>query len=62
VAVKQRDMGIRRVILLVTDSRHNRTVIRSSPELTRRFPVGTRHCLAALDRGEDPGGDCLVVL
>ena len=59
---KQRDLDTRRAILLVADTRHNRTVIDQVPELLRQFPIDTRHCLAALGRGFDPGGDCLVIL
>lgn len=59
---KQRDLGRRRLILLVADTRHNRAVIRAVPELSEHFPIGTRACMAALARGRDPGGDCLVVL
>ena len=59
---KQRDLGTTRAILLVADTRHNRAVIASVPDLGAQFPVGTRACLAALSRGEDPGGDCLVIL
>ena len=62
IAGKQRDLGVGRVILLVADTRHNRQLIARVPELARRFPVGTRACLAALARGRDPGGDCLVIL
>jgi hypothetical protein len=62
ISAKQRDLQVARVILLAADTRHNRHVIASVPELTRRFPVGTRACLAALTRGRDPGGDCLLVL
>lgn len=62
LAAKQRDLGTRRAILLVSDTRHNRAVIAATPELSRRFPVSTRACLAALARGRDPGGDCLVIL
>ncbi len=61
-AAKARDLGVRRIILLVLDSRHNREVVRSTPELRRHFPVGTRAALAALGRGEDPEGDCLIFL
>jgi len=61
-SAKSRDLGIERVILLVLDSRHNRDVIRKTPELTRRYPIATRAALMALGRGEDPGGDCLIVL
>jgi len=62
VANKARDLGVRRVILLVLDSSHNREVVRSTPWLAERFPVGTRAALAALRHGRDPGGDCLVFL
>jgi transcriptional regulator with XRE-family HTH domain len=59
---KQRDLGTNRAILLVADTRHNRAVVRAIPDLSEQFPIGTRACLAALARGEDPGGDCLVIL
>lgn len=59
---KQRDLGRARLILVVADTRHNRAVLRSVPELSVHFPVGTRACLAALSRGRDPGGDCLVLI
>ena len=59
---KQRDLGSRRAILLVADTRHNRTVLDQVPELRDEFPVQTRACMAALARGVDPGGDCLVLL
>lgn len=62
IAAKARDLGARRVILLVLDSRHNREVARTTPELHRHFPIGTRVALGALARGEDPGGDCLIFL
>lgn len=62
IAGKQRDLGVARVILLVADTRHNRTVIARVAELRRRFPIGTRACLAALASGRDPGGDALVIL
>ena len=59
---KQRDLGVARAILLVADTRHNRQVIDQVPALRHGFPIDTRHCLAALGRGEDPGGDGLVIL
>ena len=62
LAGKSRDLRIRRVILLIADTRHNRDVVRRLEELPRLFPVGTRSCLAALERGRDPGGDALVIL
>ena len=62
IDTKQRDMGVRRVILLVADTRHNRDVIASTAILRERFPISTRACLAALSVGRDPGGDALVIL
>jgi transcriptional regulator with XRE-family HTH domain len=62
IDLKQRDMGARRVILLLADTRHNRAVLANVPELKRRFPVSTRGALAALSRGLDPGGDAIVLL
>jgi transcriptional regulator with XRE-family HTH domain len=62
IRAKQRDLDAKRAILLVADTRHNRAVINSVPELRDEFTVSTRACLAALARGEDPGGDCLVIL
>jgi transcriptional regulator with XRE-family HTH domain len=59
---KQRDLAVTRAILLVADSRHNRAVIATVADLRRQFPIGTRACLAALGKGRDPGGDCLVIL
>ena len=61
-ALKQRDLGADRLILLIADTPTNRRVVSLHPELRERFPIGTRRCLAALGRGEDPGGDCLVIL
>jgi len=62
IAGKLRDLGIGRVILLVADTRHNRDVLGRVPELRRRFPIGTRACLASLAGGRHPGGDALVIL
>lgn len=62
VRIKQRDLRIQRVILLVADTRHNRSVVTAHPELVERFPVTMRACLAALRAGRDPGGDSIVLL
>jgi transcriptional regulator with XRE-family HTH domain len=62
IRAKQRDIGVRRAILLVAAGRHNRAVIAAVPDLLEAFPIGTRTCLAALACGEDPDGDCLVML
>lgn len=61
-AAKQRDLGAKRLVLLIADTRHNKDVIRLHPELRERFPISPRRALTALARGEDPGGDCLILL
>jgi transcriptional regulator with XRE-family HTH domain len=58
----KRDLGVRRVILLVADTRRNRSVLAAHPELIERFSINTRACLAALRSGRDPGGDAIVLL
>ena len=60
--LKKRDIGADRLILLIAETPNNRKVMDLHPELRERFPMGPRRCLAALARGEDPGGDGLVVL
>ena len=60
--LKRRDLGADRLIILIADTATNRRVLSLHPELRERFPIGTRTCLAALGRAEDPGGDCLVIL
>lgn len=60
--LKKRDLGADRLIMLLADTHNNRTVLALHPEVSERFPIGTRRCLAALARGGDPGGDCLIVL
>ena len=61
IYLKQRDFGIRRVILLVADTRHNRAVLDAHPELLDRFPISTRACLIALRECRDPGGNAIVL-
>lgn len=60
VRSKQRDMDFGRVILVVADTRHNRSVVRAVPALRAAFPISNRACWAAVRRGQDPGGDALV--
>ncbi len=61
VRLKQRDLGARRVLLLVADTRHDRAVLAAHPGVVARFPISPRSCLAALGAGRDPGGDGIVL-
>ena len=61
--IKQRDLRADRLVLLVLGSRANRSMLREAgPVLREAFPVGTRAALRAFRAGQDPGGDCLVIL
>jgi transcriptional regulator with XRE-family HTH domain len=60
---KQRDLEASRLILLIARTGANRRVLADAgPSLSRDFPVLTRQAMAKLAAGQDPGGDCLVVL
>jgi transcriptional regulator with XRE-family HTH domain len=60
---KQRDIGADRLIVVVKGSRANRRMLHEvGPALRDAFPIGTREAMAALAAGQDPGGDCLVIL
>jgi transcriptional regulator with XRE-family HTH domain len=61
-ALKQRDLDADRLILLLSDTPNNRRVLGLHAELRARFPITQRRCMAALSRGEDPGGNTIVVL
>jgi hypothetical protein len=63
IALKKRDGGVDRVILLVADTRANRATLRAfDAVLKSSFPVSSRDALAALGSGRDPGGDAIVIL
>jgi transcriptional regulator with XRE-family HTH domain len=63
IALKVRDSGVNRAILLLARSRHNRELLRAElPSLRQSFPLGTREVLAALRAGRDPGANGLIVL
>jgi transcriptional regulator with XRE-family HTH domain len=63
IALKVRDSGVDRAILLLARSRHNRELLRAQlPALRQSFPLGTREVLAALRAGRDPGANGLIVL
>ncbi len=63
LTLKQRDGGVDVVILLLNDTRHHRDLLTSDGAgLRERFPISARNALRALGRGEDPGGNSLVLL
>lgn len=63
LALKCRDGGIDRVILLVNDTAANRRVVRLHLDALRvRFPLAGREVLAALHAGEAPASNGLIML
>ncbi len=63
LALKERDGGMDRIILLVADTRANREALRAYGEaLQARFPVARSRALELLGAGADPRGNALIVL
>ena len=62
LALKKRDGAVARLILVLTDSRHDRALLRVTGESLRvPFPVQGRAARLALHSREDPGGDVLIL-
>ncbi len=63
MTLKQRDSGVRRMLLVVRGSRHNRMVLRAArPMLRATFPLATREVLEAVRAGTDPGANGVAIL
>jgi transcriptional regulator with XRE-family HTH domain len=62
LALKRRDGGVDRLILLISDTRGNRDAVRLlEADLREAFPIPGRAGLARLVAGQDPGGDFLIL-
>jgi len=63
LGAKQRDGGVDHVVLLLADTRHNRTFLRTVGEGFRSmFPVDGRTALRRLSEPSDPGGNAIILL
>lgn len=63
IALKQRDGGIDRLVLLINDTPSNRATLRlHGADLRAMFPMAGREVLAALRGGMTPAANGLVVL
>ena len=63
LALKLRDSRFTEVILLMLDSRHNRSLVREYRTLlSDAFPVPGHRALELLGAGVDPGGSSIVLL
>jgi transcriptional regulator with XRE-family HTH domain len=61
LALKRRDGGVDRLILLLSDTRSNRAFLRvAGATLAADFPIPGRAALRALSEGRDPGGSAIV--
>ncbi len=61
IALKLRDAGFDKVILLLLNSAHNRRLV-ASGALAGRYAIDGRSALARLAEGRDPGGSAVVLL
>ena len=63
LALKQRDGGVDWLILLLADTRHNRTFLAGpGSSLRARFPLDGRRALELLAAGVDPGQNAIILL
>ena len=63
VMLKQRDSGIDRVVILLPDTRNNRSMlVAAAPAIKVNYPIDSGVALEALRRGRDPGGNAIIVL
>lgn len=63
LALKERDGDVDRVILLLSDTRHNRAFLHGpGASLRTRFPLDGRRALLHLAAGTDPGSNAIVLL
>lgn len=63
IELKARDAGMEHVMVVIADTAANRTAIAAAGgTLTDRFPISARRALAALRRGDHPGGSALIFL
>ena len=60
--VKRRNGRVDRLILLLANTRANRAFLPDPGSLRDPFPVSGPVALRALERGEDPGGDAIIML
>lgn len=61
--LKQRDGGVDRVVLLLADTRHNRSFLRAAGRsFLDAFPISGRVALERMADGRDPGGNAIVLL
>jgi transcriptional regulator with XRE-family HTH domain len=61
LALKKRDGGVDRLILVLADTDWCRRVVRLN-DLERAFPVPAKVALKALAEGRDPGGDSVILI
>ncbi len=62
-ALKQRDAGLDRMILVLADTRANRDALAvAAPTLGAAFPLQTRAVVAALRAGHAPGANGIIVV
>jgi transcriptional regulator with XRE-family HTH domain len=62
LALKERDGGVDAVLLLLSNTRHNRSLVRDHPSLRDRFSCTQRRTLDVLGAGARPEGGAIVLV
>ena len=62
MTLKRRDGGVGHAILVLADTRRNRTALAAAPAAFATFPLRTAQVLKALAEGRDPGASGIVLL
>ena len=62
-SMKRREGGVDHVILVLANTRNNRTFVRDhAAAIAASFPLDARSALTALAAGQDPGGSAVIFL
>jgi hypothetical protein len=61
LALKKRDGGVDRLILVLNDTEWCRRVVRLN-DIGESFPIPGRAALKALAEARDPGGDAIILI
>lgn len=63
IAIKARDMGIARVVIVVAATHTNRSALRAAqPLLLDQFPLGTKATMRAFAEGREPAANGIVFI
>ncbi len=62
LALKQRDAGVERLLVVIADTNRNRRVLRAAPDAFAAYPLRGSAVIGALREGRQPAASGLVLL